>query len=98
MDTTESNNENKEEKTESEKAEDENSNLNSFSFFTHRLEISDEIKQKVLDANVADNDRWNIYDPRNPLNKRKLEESRDIMRKKKDIGYHSNDNYRSQRR
>jgi peptidyl-prolyl cis-trans isomerase SDCCAG10 len=53
------------------------------SIFTHRLEIDEEIKQKVIDANVADNERYDIYDPRNPLNKRKREESKDIMRDRK---------------
>ncbi len=63
------------------------------SLWTHRLELSEEIKQKVIDANVADNDRWDIYDPRNPLNKRKREESKDIMSEKKRSGTSSS--YRS---
>lgn len=50
------------------------------SIWTHKLQIDDEIKQKVIDANVADNDRWDIYDPRNPLNKRKREESKHAMK------------------
>lgn len=56
------------------------------SIWTHRLEVEDEIKQKVIDANVADNDRWDIYDPRNPLNKRKREESKDILKDRKRSG------------
>ena len=51
--------------------------------YTHRLEVDDEIKQKAIDANVADNDRYAIFDPRNPLNKRKREESKDIMKERK---------------
>jgi peptidyl-prolyl cis-trans isomerase SDCCAG10 len=53
------------------------------SLYTHRLEVDEEIRQKVIDANVADNDRYAIFDPRNPLNKRKREESKDIMKERK---------------
>ena len=53
------------------------------SIWTHKLEIEEEIKQKVIDANIADHERYDIFDPRNPLNKRKREESKDIMRDKK---------------
>ena len=45
------------------------------SILTHRLELDEEIRQKVIDANIADNDRYDIFDPRNALNKRKREES-----------------------
>ncbi|KAI6655589.1 Peptidyl-prolyl cis-trans isomerase CWC27-like [Oopsacas minuta] len=37
----------------------------------------------VKDVNVTNEDRWDIYDPRNSMNKRRREENRDIMRKKK---------------
>lgn len=57
------------------------------SILTHRLEIDEEIHQKVIDANIADNERYDIYDPRNPLNKRKREESKEAMKNKK--SYHS---------
>lgn len=50
---------------------------------THRLEMDEEIRRKVIDANIADHDRYDIYDPRNPLNKRKREESKEIMRDRK---------------
>ncbi len=53
------------------------------SILTHKLELTDEIKQKVIDANVADHERYDIYDPRNPLNKRKREESKHAMKEKK---------------
>ena len=53
------------------------------SLLTHKLDIDDEIRMKVIDANVADNERYDIYDPRNPLNKRKRDESRDMSREKK---------------
>ena len=53
------------------------------SILTHRLEIEEEIKNKVIDANIADHERFDIYDPRNPINKRKREESRDLKKDKK---------------
>jgi peptidyl-prolyl cis-trans isomerase SDCCAG10 len=53
------------------------------SILKHRLELTEEIKQKVIDANLADNDRYDIYDPRNPLNKRKLEESKKAAKERK---------------
>ncbi len=53
------------------------------SLWTHKLELTEEIKQKVIDANVADNERWDIYDPRNPLNKRKREEGKNLNYDKK---------------
>lgn len=37
----------------------------------HKLDVDEEIRKKVIDANIADNDRFDIYDPRNALNKRK---------------------------
>ena len=53
------------------------------SILTHRLEMDEEIRRKVIDANIADHDRYDISDPRNPLNKRKREESKEILREKK---------------
>lgn len=53
------------------------------SLLTHKLDIDDEIRTKVIDANVADNERYDIFDPRNPMNKRKREESREMTREKK---------------
>lgn len=53
------------------------------SLLTHKLDIDEEIRMKVIDANVADHERYDIYDPRNPLNKRKRDESREISREKK---------------
>lgn len=80
------------EKKESETATSNNSakssaeeySISSFtSILTHKLDIDDEIRMKVIDANVADHERYDIYDPRNPLNKRKRDESREITREKK---------------
>ncbi|XP_029941135.1 spliceosome-associated protein CWC27 homolog isoform X1 [Salarias fasciatus] len=43
----------------------------------------DEQTRKVKDANMQDEDTFEIYDPRNPVNKRRREESKKIMREKK---------------
>lgn len=61
------------------------------SLLTHKLEIDEEIRMKVIDANIADNERYDIYDPRNPLNKRKREESRDLAREKRNKAHTSTD-------
>jgi hypothetical protein len=67
------------------------------SIWTHKLEIEEDIKQKVIDANIADHDRYDIFDPRNPLNKRKREESKEILKEKKrsssGVGGHSRSSY-----
>ncbi|XP_061763779.1 spliceosome-associated protein CWC27 homolog [Nerophis ophidion] len=43
----------------------------------------DEQSQKVKDANMQDEDTFEIYDPRNPVNKRRREESEKILKEKK---------------
>ncbi|XP_012725075.2 spliceosome-associated protein CWC27 homolog [Fundulus heteroclitus] len=43
----------------------------------------DEQSRKVKDATVPDEDTFEIYDPRNPVNKRRREESKKIMKEKK---------------
>ncbi|XP_016894564.1 spliceosome-associated protein CWC27 homolog isoform X2 [Cynoglossus semilaevis] len=43
----------------------------------------DEQSRKVKDANMQDEDTFEIYDPRNPVNKRRREESKKIMKEKK---------------
>jgi peptidyl-prolyl cis-trans isomerase SDCCAG10 len=65
------------------------------SFFTHKLEADEEVKQKVIDANVADHERYDIYDPRNPLNKRKREESKAMAKEKKSSHQHSHHHHHS---
>jgi peptidyl-prolyl cis-trans isomerase SDCCAG10 len=37
---------------------------------SHKLEF-EEKNRKVLDANVSESDRYEIYDPRNPINQRR---------------------------
>lgn len=43
----------------------------------------DEQSRKVKDANIPDEDTFEIYDPRNPVNKRRREESKKILKEKK---------------
>lgn len=43
----------------------------------------DEQSRKVKDANVHDEDTFEIYDPRNPVNKRRREESKKLLKEKK---------------
>jgi len=38
---------------------------------------------KVLDANVTDVDRYEIYDPRNPMTKRRREEAKHESKRQK---------------
>ncbi|XP_030049040.1 spliceosome-associated protein CWC27 homolog [Microcaecilia unicolor] len=52
-------------------------------WMSHVLHFDDQ-SRKVKDANVQDEDTFEIYDPRNPVNKRRREESKNIMRKKKE--------------
>jgi peptidyl-prolyl cis-trans isomerase SDCCAG10 len=54
-----------------------------YSILTHKLEVDEEIQQKVKDANILDNERYSIYDPRNTLNKRKREASKEVIRDRK---------------
>ncbi|XP_064163075.1 spliceosome-associated protein CWC27 homolog isoform X3 [Anguilla rostrata] len=51
-------------------------------WMAHVLQF-DEQTRKVKDANVQDEDTFEIYDPRNPVNKRRREESKKMMKEKK---------------
>ncbi|XP_041742727.1 spliceosome-associated protein CWC27 homolog [Coregonus clupeaformis] len=51
-------------------------------WMAHVLQF-DEQTRKVKDANMQDEDTFEIYDPRNPVNKRRREESKKIMMEKK---------------
>lgn len=56
---------------------------------THKLIFEDEErKRKVIDANVQELDRYEIYDPRNPLTKRRRENSKQTMKEKKHKTWH----------
>ncbi|XP_018424834.1 PREDICTED: peptidyl-prolyl cis-trans isomerase CWC27 homolog [Nanorana parkeri] len=52
-------------------------------WMSHVLQF-DEKSQKVKDANIQDEDTFEIYDPRNPVNKRRREESKKLMKQKKE--------------
>lgn len=60
--------------------EDEGDDL---SWLGHKLEFEDKSK-KVMDANVAEDDRYEIFDPRNPMNQRRREASKQAMKDKKE--------------
>ncbi|GAA6093771.1 spliceosome-associated protein CWC27 homolog [Tachysurus ichikawai] len=49
---------------------------------SHVLQF-DEQSKKVKDANMHDEDTFEIYDPRNPVNKRRREESKKLLKEKK---------------
>lgn len=51
-------------------------------WLSHVLQF-DEQSRKVKDANMQDEDTFEIYDPRNPVNKRRREESKKLMKEKK---------------
>ncbi|RMC04476.1 hypothetical protein DUI87_18921 [Hirundo rustica rustica] len=50
---------------------------------SHVLQFEDR-SRKVKDASMQDEDTFEIYDPRNPVTKRRREESKKIMREKKE--------------
>ncbi|KAM5194079.1 spliceosome-associated protein CWC27 homolog [Mantella aurantiaca] len=52
-------------------------------WMSHVLQF-DEKSRKVKDANMQDEDTFEIYDPRNPVNKRRREESKKLMKQKKE--------------
>lgn len=52
-------------------------------WMSHVLQFEDK-SRKVKDASVQDADTFEIYDPRNPVNKRRREESKKLMREKKE--------------
>ena len=47
---------------------------------THKLTTTEQNKTKVIDANVAELNRYEIFDPRNPLTKRRREQSKKQMK------------------
>lgn len=59
----------------------ESEEISNFSWLRHKLHFVEPDK-KVLDANVHDVDRYELFDPRNPLNKRRRETSKQTMKEK----------------
>jgi peptidyl-prolyl cis-trans isomerase SDCCAG10 len=45
--------------------------------------VFEEHDRKVKDANIPDEDTFEIFDPRNPINKRRREESKRTQKEKK---------------
>ncbi|GCC27131.1 hypothetical protein chiPu_0005553 [Chiloscyllium punctatum] len=52
-------------------------------WMSHILQFEEQTR-KVKDANMQDEDTFEIHDPRNPVNKRRREESKKIMKEKKE--------------
>lgn len=52
-------------------------------WMSHVLQFEDR-SRKVKDASMQDSDTFEIYDPRNPVNKRRREESKKLLREKKE--------------
>lgn len=52
-------------------------------WMSHVLQFEDK-SRKVKDASMQDSDTFEIYDPRNPVTKRRREESKKLMREKKE--------------
>lgn len=50
---------------------------------SHVLQFEDK-SRKVKDASMQDSDTFEIYDPRNPVNKRRREESKKLLRERKE--------------
>lgn len=54
-------------------------------WLSHVLQFEENEKgRKVKDATMQDEDTFEIYDPRNPVNKRRREESKKLMKQKKE--------------
>ncbi|XP_013398671.1 peptidyl-prolyl cis-trans isomerase CWC27 homolog [Lingula anatina] len=66
---------------EGEEEEDDDNDDSDISWLGHKLEFEDK-SGKVLDANVDDSERYEIFDPRNPMNKRRREASKQNMKGK----------------
>ncbi|WAR23863.1 CWC27-like protein, partial [Mya arenaria] len=69
-----------------EEEEETEEDLADTSWLAHKLHFEEQAR-KVLDANISDLDRYEIHDPRNPLTKRRREESKHKMkgRSKRDL-------------
>ncbi|XP_043919300.1 spliceosome-associated protein CWC27 homolog [Protopterus annectens] len=65
------------------KEADEVDTENDEGWLSHVLQFEDQ-SRKVKDAAMQDEDTFEIYDPRNPVNKRRREESKKIMKEKKE--------------
>ncbi|XP_031569109.1 spliceosome-associated protein CWC27 homolog [Actinia tenebrosa] len=78
------------EKIDEENSDEENSDKDEgdeksddIGWMTHVLHCEEGMKQKVKDANIQDEDTYEIFDPRNPINKRRREASKEAMKGKR---------------
>ncbi|XP_041359029.1 spliceosome-associated protein CWC27 homolog [Gigantopelta aegis] len=71
-----------EEEEETKEENEEEEDPNDISWMCHKLRFVDK-SHKVLDANVTDADRYEIFDPRNPITKRRREASKQAMKEGK---------------
>jgi len=67
---------------ESEKEDGEEEEVKGDSWLKHTLKFADAAPNAARDANLKGDDWFEIYDPRNPLNKRRREESKKLMKEK----------------
>lgn len=63
-------------------SDDAAGDADSESWLQHTLKFEDATPNVARDANLKDDDWFEIYDPRNPLNKRRREESKKLMKEK----------------
>ncbi|XP_070562465.1 spliceosome-associated protein CWC27 homolog [Ptychodera flava] len=69
------------EEEEEDEAEDDENDIPTSSWLNHRLQFENH-ESKVKDANIQDEDTFAIFDPRNPINKRRREESKRMKKEK----------------
>lgn len=67
---------------EKEVEEDKVDESNDISWLKHKLKFEESTHNKVLDANVTDVDRYDVFDPRNPLTQRRRESSKKKMKER----------------
>lgn len=64
------------------KDDDSNAESESEDWLTHKLQFEEKLPVLAKDASTKDDDWFEIYDPRNPINKRRRETSKNAMRNK----------------
>lgn len=62
--------------------DDDDDDVSDTSWLHHKLVFEGQ-EHKVKDANIRDEDTYEIFDPRNPINKRRREESKRRQQEKK---------------
>ncbi|XP_046999039.1 spliceosome-associated protein CWC27 homolog [Schistocerca americana] len=64
------------------KDDDSNADSESEEWLTHKLQFEEKLPVLAKDASTKDDDWFEIYDPRNPINKRRRETSKNAMKNK----------------